>query len=38
VLAKTLAERIQVALTEIIRPNQTGFVEGSNILDNVSMA
>jgi hypothetical protein len=38
VLAKTLAERIQAALTEIIRPNQMGFVEGRSILDNVSMA
>jgi hypothetical protein len=25
-------------LTEIIRPNQTGFVEGRSILDNVFMA
>lgn len=38
VLAKTLAERIQLALTHIIRPNQTGFVEGRSILDNVFMA
>jgi len=38
VLAKTLARRIQTDLTEIIRPNQTGFVEGRSILDNVFMA
>jgi hypothetical protein len=25
-------------LTEIIRPNQMGFVEGRSILDNVFMA
>jgi hypothetical protein len=38
VLAKTLAGRIQSTLTHIIRPNQTGFVEGRSILDNVFMA
>jgi hypothetical protein len=38
VLAKTLAGRIQSALTHIIRPNQTGLVEGRSILDNVFMA
>jgi hypothetical protein len=38
ILAKTLAGRIQSALTHIIRPNQTGFVEGRSILDNVFMA
>jgi hypothetical protein len=38
VLAKTLAERIQSVVTHIIRPNQTGCVEGRNILDNVFMA
>ncbi len=38
VLAKTLVGRIQSALTHIIRPNQTGFVEGRSILDNVFMA
>jgi hypothetical protein len=37
-MAKTLARRIQPALTHIIRPNQTGFVEGRSILDNVFMA
>jgi hypothetical protein len=38
ILAKTLAGRIQLAFTHIIRLNQTGFVEGRNILDNVFMA
>jgi hypothetical protein len=38
ILAKTLVRRIQMDLTEIIRPNQTGFVEGRSILDNVFMA
>jgi hypothetical protein len=38
VMAKTLVGRIQSALTHIIRPNQTGFVEGRRILDNVFMA
>jgi len=38
ILAKTLAGRIHSALTHIIRPNQTGFVEGRSILDNVFMA
>jgi mannosylglycoprotein endo-beta-mannosidase len=38
ILAKTLAGRIQLTLTHIIRPNQTGFVEGRSILDNVFMA
>ncbi len=38
VLAKTLAGRIQSALTHIIKPNQMGFVEGRNILHNVFMA
>jgi len=37
-MAKTLAERIQSALIHIIRPNQTGFVAGRSILDNVFMA
>lgn len=36
--AKTLAGRVHVALTHIIRPNQTGFVEGRSILDNIFMA
>jgi hypothetical protein len=38
ILARTLAEKIQPALTHIIRPNQTGFVEGRSILDNIFMA
>jgi hypothetical protein len=38
ILAKTLAGRIQSAFTHIIRPNQTGFVEGKSILDNVFLA
>jgi hypothetical protein len=38
VLAKTLAGRIQSDLMEIIWPNQTSFVEGRSILDNVFMA
>ncbi len=38
ILAKVLAERIQAALPNIIRPNQTEFVEGRSILDNVFMA
>jgi hypothetical protein len=38
VLAKTLVGRIQSAFTHIIRPNQTGFVKGRSILDNVFMA
>jgi hypothetical protein len=38
VLVKTFAGRIQSALTHIIKPNQTGFVDGRSILDNVFMA
>jgi hypothetical protein len=38
ILAKTFVERIQAALPNIVRPNQTGFVEGRSILDNVFMA
>jgi hypothetical protein len=38
VLAKVLAEKIQTALNHIIRPNQTGFVEGKSIIDNTFMA
>jgi hypothetical protein len=38
VLAKVLAERIKAALTHIIRPNQTGFVEGRSIINNTFMA
>ncbi len=38
ILAKMLAGRIQALLPHIIRPNQKGFVEGRNILDNTFMA
>ncbi len=38
VFAKILAGRVKVALTHIIRPNQTGFVEGRSIIDNTFMA
>jgi len=38
ILAKALAGRLQTFLPSIIRPNQTGFVEGRSILDNVFMA
>jgi hypothetical protein len=38
ILAKTLASRLRTKLPEIIRPNQTSFVEGRSILDNVFMA
>jgi hypothetical protein len=38
ILAKTLARRLQTFLSSIIRPNQTGFVEGRNILDNTFFA
>jgi hypothetical protein len=38
ILAKTLIGRIQPTLSHVIRPNQTGFVEGRSILDNIFMA
>jgi len=38
ILAKVLAGRLQTVLPNIIRPNQTGFVEGRSILDNVFIA
>jgi len=38
ILAKVLARRVQVALPHIVRPNQTGFMEGRSILDNVFLA
>jgi hypothetical protein len=38
ILAKTLAGRLQSFLSGVIRPNQTGFVEGRSILDNVFIA
>jgi len=34
ILAKTLARRIQEFFPLVIRPNQIGFIEGKNILDN----
>lgn len=37
-LAKTMARRIQPMLKRIIRPNQTGFLKGRSILDNVFLA
>jgi hypothetical protein len=38
ILAKILARRIQEFLPLVIRPNQTGFVEGRSILDNNFLA
>ncbi len=38
ILAKVLAGRLQAALLNIIQPNQTSFVEGRSILDNVFIA
>jgi hypothetical protein len=38
IIAKTLAKRIQEFLPLVIRPYQTGFVEGRNILDNNFLA
>jgi len=38
ILAKLLARRIQASLPHIIKPNQTGFVEGKSILDNIFLA
>jgi len=38
ILVKILAGRIQGVLPHIIRLNQTGFVEGRSILDNVYLA
>jgi hypothetical protein len=38
IIAKTLGRRIQEFLAFVIRPNQTGFVEGRNILDNDFLA
>jgi mannosylglycoprotein endo-beta-mannosidase len=38
ILAKTLAGRLQAFLPGVIKPNQTGFVEGRSILDNVFIA
>jgi hypothetical protein len=38
ILTKLLAGRLQLVLLNIICPNQTGFVEGRSILDNVFIA
>jgi len=38
ILAKTLAKRLQTFLPSIIKPSQTGFVEGRCILDNTFLA
>jgi len=38
ILAKTLARRLQGIFPTIVRPNQTGFVEGRSILDNIFLA
>jgi hypothetical protein len=38
ILAKTLAGRLQAFLPGVIKPNQTGFVQGKSILDNVFIA
>ncbi len=38
ILAKTLAKWLHTFLPSIIRPNQTGFVEGRSILDNTFLA
>ncbi len=38
ILAKTLARRLQDHLPNMIRPSQTGFVEGRSILDNTFLA
>jgi hypothetical protein len=38
ILAKTLARRLQDHLPNVIRPSQTGFVEGRSILDNTFLA
>jgi hypothetical protein len=38
ILAKTLARRLQVFLPNVIRPGQTGFIEGRSILDNTFLA
>jgi hypothetical protein len=38
ILAKVLVGRLQAVLPNIIKPNQTGFMEGRSILDNVFIA
>jgi hypothetical protein len=37
-IAKLLARRLQPWLTQLIRPNQTGFMKGRSIIDNVFLA
>jgi exonuclease III len=37
-IAKLLANRLQPLLTQLIRPNQTGFMKGRSIIDNVFLA
>jgi hypothetical protein len=38
ILAKTLAGKLQAFLPGVIRLNQTGFIEGRSIFDNVFIA
>jgi len=38
IIAKTLGRRIEEFLPLVIKPNQTGFVEGRNIVDNNFLA
>lgn len=38
ILARTLAMRLQPLLPNLIRPNQTGFVQCRCIIDNVILA
>jgi hypothetical protein len=37
-LAKTMVRRLQPMLGQLIRPNQTGFLKGRSIIDNVFLA
>jgi hypothetical protein len=37
-IAKLLARRIQPWLMQLVRPNQTGFMKGRSIIDNVFLA